>query len=317
MVRPMKVLFVSSKNSGKISPIVSAQGDSLKRLGLEVEFFGVVGKGVLGYLKSCLKLRRHLRRNNFDVVHAHYSLCGYIAYLAGARPLVVSLMGSDAKSSNFLSGTVKFFAKKLWNATIVKSNEMKESLGVSNLAVIPNGVDLIKFDRSDKSTAQDKLGWDKTIKHVLFAANPARPVKNFLLFKRALDSINSIKVEYHVLNKVSHEQVVDYMNASDIICLSSKREGSPNVIKEAMACEIPIVSTNVGDVNWLFNETPGHFICEHNSVAFAKMLDEAFVFSQSHVRTTARQRLKTLGLDSYSVSKKIQKIYTNQNENIN
>ena len=98
----MNILFVSSGNSKTgISPIIKNQGESLINSGANVTFFTIKGKGIIGYLKNVLPLKRLLRKNEYDVVHAHYSMSAFVATLSGAKPLMVSLMGSDVKSDKY------------------------------------------------------------------------------------------------------------------------------------------------------------------------------------------------------------------------
>ena len=103
----MKVLFVSSGNSGKIDPIASSQTQMLVSAGIHVDNFLIVGKGFKGYLRNIPKLKSHIKNNNYDVVHAHYSLTAFVAALAGAKPLVVSLMGSDVHTNKLNNLIIK------------------------------------------------------------------------------------------------------------------------------------------------------------------------------------------------------------------
>lgn len=310
----MKVLFVSSANSGKINSIISSQAYSFFTLdkGVKVEFYAIEGSGLFGYLKNVFLLHYFLRKNCFEVVHAHYSLSGIVAYLAGSKPLVVSLMGSDVNANFFEKKVTHFFAKRLWCRTIVKSVAMKNSLKADAVEILPNGVSLVKFKPLNRSLCLEKLGWVKKKRHILFAANPARTVKNFELFLQAYKRIQvlGIELEYHVLENVEHDDMPMYMNAAEIVCLTSIWEGSPNVIKEAMACNIPIVSTNVGDVEWLFGDSPGHFIVNNpTEELIARNLIAALNFGKVEGRTKGRERLRELELDSTSVANKIFNLY--------
>lgn len=309
----MKVLFVSSGNSGRISPIVNSQGKSLEELGISISYFLIQGKGLRGYLKNIPKLKRHLRKNNYDVVHAHYSLTAYVSSMANTKQIVVSLMGSDVKGNSSVNYILKFFCNNVWNAVIVKSNDMKKSLGYDNSHIIPNGVDINKFRPTDTIEAKNELSWDNQKIHLLFAANPDREVKNFNLFEQSVyklrKSYKNLVIKY--LRDVDMDKVPMYMNASDVVCLSSKWEGSPNVIKEAMACNRPVVSTDVGDVKWLFGDTDGHFINREQSIdEYSKELFKAISYSKVDDRTIGRQRIKDLGLTSGKVANKISKVYS-------
>ena len=82
----MKVLFVSSGNSDiGISPLIKAQGDSLESLGIKVDYFLINGKGLVGYLKNIPRLKSILKKYNYDIVHAHFSLSGMVASLARTK----------------------------------------------------------------------------------------------------------------------------------------------------------------------------------------------------------------------------------------
>lgn len=154
----MKVLFVSSGNSKNgISPIIKNQGESLLQNGVDVDFYQIRGKGIKGYLKNIKPLRNLIKNKHFDIIHAHYSLSAIITSFSGAKPLVVSLMGSDVKSSKWLKTIIWFFYKYFWNQTIVKSKDMKMSLGFKNVSILPNGVDLKAFREIDANTCRNEF----------------------------------------------------------------------------------------------------------------------------------------------------------------
>jgi glycosyltransferase involved in cell wall biosynthesis len=253
----MKVLFVSSGNSlSGISPIVKNQGDSLKENGIEIEYFTIIGKGVTGYLRNIIKLRRFLKGRSFDIVHAHYSLSGYVASLSGARPLVVSLMGSDVWKGMLGKGIMKLFNRFFWDMLIVKSESMKKKIDTKNSHVIPNGVNFDVFQPIDKENAKKKVGFNYN-KHIIFVANPERREKNYQLAFKAFKLLNDPDVELNVVSGVGYKDIPYYYYAADVLLLNSLWEGSPNVVKEAMACNLPIVLTDVGDVKEVIGDTEG------------------------------------------------------------
>ena len=307
----MKVLFISSGNSiNGISPIVKNQGESLIIEGVNVNYFTINKKGLKSYFRHIFILKEHLRTNKYDVIHAHYSLSAYVASLAGAKPLVVSLMGSDVKSGilfKFLIILFKFLFR--WKQIIVKSEDMKKSLKLNDCVVIPNGVDLDLFKPLNKQNCIDQLGWHTNKKHILFAANPNRIEKNFKLAEAAFFNLNNENYELHVLNNVPNHEMPVYFNASDIILLTSLWEGSPNVIKEAMACSRSIVSTNVGDVSWLFGDEEGFYISSLNINEVSYKLFQAIEYSKKNDTTKGLSRIKFLNLDSRYVSNKIKQVY--------
>lgn len=305
----MKILFVSSGNSSAgISPIIKNQGQSLERIGCALEYFTVQGTGVLGYLKNIPRLRKAIKKFGPDVVHAHYSFCGFVTTLAGARMSVVSLMGSDVKSAASFKRIIKFFSKYCWGTTIVKSQDMKGALGFSDADVVPNGVDIDRFKPLNKIECQEILDWDVNKKHVLFAASPSRTEKNYVFAKEAFDLIDDAKYELHFLENVSNAEIPTYHNAADVVLLTSLWEGSPNVIKEAMACNRPIVSTNVGDVDFVLGSTDGCYLCDFDVNTCSEKLQLALSYGRE---TEGRSRIVDLGLDSKSVGDQLLNIYSN------
>ncbi len=301
----MRVLFVSGGNSNTgISQLVRAQGDSLEQLGLAVDYYQVRGKGLRGYLANVRPLRATLRAGNYDIVHAHFSFCGFVCALAGARPLVVSLMGWNVKRP-LLKPVIKVFNWMFWQACIVKSAGMLDSLKIGGLSVIPNGVDLELFRPMDKLKARARLGWTDDYKHILFAANPARPIKNFTLAKQAVELLKrDSKAELHVLQGVKHADMPYLYNAADVVLLTSIAEGSPNVIKEAMACNCVIVSTDVGDVRERFGDSQACFICGHDPAEVCAKLLQALAYKGS-----VNTREAVLGLDSLLTARRLLSVY--------
>jgi len=330
----MRVLFVASWNKfNKIGDVVKNQGESLKKCGLYVEFFPIKGKGMKGYIKNILLLRKFLVNNKFDIVHAHYSLTAFVASLAGATPLIVSLMGGDIKTAGFRLIVIAIFKYLFWDITIIKSPDMNTKL-FKNLIILPNGVDIKSFKQQPKDECLDKLGWDPDKKHILFASKRSRPEKNFSLAKAAVEQLNDSDLTLHYLEGIDNVMMPYWYGASDVVLLTSHYEGSPNVIKEAMACNCPIVSTDVGDISWIIGDTTGCFITSfktketnnklrHNKLEINKLksrtyqaeavaagIKSALNFSITVGRTKGRKRIIELGLDSETVAKKIIEIYT-------
>ena len=304
----LKILFVSSGNaSGGISTIVKYQGESLITKGLQVEFFTIKGKGLYSYIHHIFILRNFLKNNKFDIIHAHYSLTAFLSSFAGARPLVVSLMGSDVLENKFNRILLHIFQNCFWKEVIVKSKEMAMVLNYNRTEIIPNGVNINHFRPLDKTECLRKIGWDPDKKHLLFSSNPKRPEKNYSLFERSIDLLpKNYNFVLHVLSDISYQNIPFWINAADILILSSLHEGSPNVIKEAMSCNCPIVSTNVGDVKWVIGETEGCFISSFNEIDFAQSIKKGLDFGK---KTNGRERIVFLGLDSESIAIKIIGLY--------
>lgn len=306
----MKVLFVCSGNSvNGIGAVVSNQAEALMQKGMSVTFFPIKGKGWFSYLKHAFLLRKFLRKNSFDIIHAHYSLSAFTATLAGCKPLVVSLMGSDAQAGKITSSLIRFFYKKRWAKLIVKSASMMEQLKLKDAEIIPNGVDISFFKPFDDSGLKSKFGFSTDKQTILFLADPAREAKNFSLAERAFKMLNDANIELQIRYNIPKEEVQQIINAADTILLTSLWEGSPNVIKESMACNKPIVATNVGDIAWLFGDEPGYFLTDFTPENVAEKIKLALEFSNKHSRTNGRERIMELGLDSETVARKIISVY--------
>jgi glycosyltransferase involved in cell wall biosynthesis len=320
----MKVLFVVSGNNQyyDVAPFIRSQGDSLAQEGVAISYFSIRGKGMFNYLKNVLPLRKHLQQNPVDVVHAHYALCGWVAVLAtlGRIPVVLSYMGDDLFGSHTAHGKRSFsswllvlLSKALQpfvRAIICKSPGMVEAVKRKSVThLIPNGVRLEQFKIYEKGCHKE-LGLEKDKKYVLFLADPSDPNKNIALVEAAMEILDLPDVELLIRYKVSHDAVVKYLNTANVFTLCSFSEGSPNVVKEAMACNCPIVVTKVGDAPQTVSDTPGCYVSPtYEPEDFAKKLRLALQYSEKHGRTKGRERLLALGLDARSIAQKIIGIY--------
>lgn len=309
----MKVLFVSSGNSEfGISPLVKGQGDRLAYFDHNIEYYKIVGKGLVGYCRNIFPLRSKTKTRFYDIIHAHYSLSAFVASIAGCRPLVVSLMGSDVNSGKLYIFIIKLFRFLFrWKAIVVKSEEMYKALKINSVTIIPNGVDLSEFKVINSNDCRIRLNWNIYKKHILFGANPNRKEKNYELFNQAISCLQTNDVNVHVLENVPHEEIPYYLNAAHVVVLTSLWEGSPNIIKEAMACNRPIVTTKVGDVEWLLEGVEGCFISDFNSIEISKNIVSALEFVNHNLITRGREKLIKLGLDADDIARRLIAIYQN------
>lgn len=315
----MKVLFVSSGKQGKVNPIIQNQGDSLRRAGIEVDYFMVSGRGWKSYVKGIKPLRKQIKEGNYDVIHPHYAFCAYLVNMAAIglrKPLVVSLMGSDIWQHKWYPAFVRTWSW-LWNwkAIIVKSSEMRERVGIKRAMVIPNGVNMERFNEKSRTKCQEQLGWDSSKKHVLLPANPAEPRKNWKLANAAVELLNksrekraeSSEIELHAFNNTPNEETPIWYNAADVVVLPSFYEGSANAVKEAMACNAPLVTTDMGDCRERMEGTDGCYVAKTYEVEeFASLLEKALIFNG---KTKGRERLLEDGIADYQIAGRLIKIY--------
>ena len=309
----MKVLFVCSGNrtSGKPGPVVRNQSDALISEGVNIRFYLITKAGFLGYLLSIIPLINAIKKEKPNCIHSHYSLSAFVSTVAlffvrSKIKHVVSLMGSDAQSKGWKKYLIRLFQKKNWSYTIVKSESMAIQLNLNDYNVIPNGVDLNKIKPIDEIDSKD-------LNTVIFVADPSRFSKNFPLAQKSIDiaKLSNQKINFLTKFNMLHKDVVELLNSSSCLLLTSRWEGSPNIVKEAMACNIPIVSTNVGDVEWLLDGVEGCFVVNHNENEIGDAILNALNFSNLNRKTMGRKKIIDLQLDSSSISSKIISLYEN------
>ena len=305
----MKVLFVCSGDKlGFPKIVVRNQGLSLEKIGIAIEYFCINGSGILNYFKALPELKEKINTLKPDVIHSHYSYSGFLAFLAGARPLVVSLMGSDAMKKGFLRFFTRQLSIRYSKLTIVKSVEMKNKLNLRDAIVIPNGVDTELFRLIDRNEAINKCGLDPSKNNILFVSDPSRAEKNYPLAEEAVKMVrkDNHNINMVVLSNVSNADLVWYYNSADMLLLTSKWEGSPNVVKEAMACNLPVISTDVGDVGELLKGVENSIVCQNNPLDISRCICETITKGK---RSNGRNRIFQLGIDSNAIADRIKNEY--------
>jgi glycosyltransferase involved in cell wall biosynthesis len=205
-------------------------------------------------------LHREPGLREYDLIHAHYGFAGVLGRLQLARPMVVTFHGSDLNPrtgedgrptlrGRLESGLSRLLARYA-DGVIAVSPTLLERLPDRECAVIPVGVDLQQFRPMPKDAARRALGLPLDRRFVLFAANPDFTVKRFALAKAAvaLARERGADVDLLVVHGRPHTEMALWLNAADVLLLTSFSEGSPVVVKEANACNLPIVSVPVGDL---------------------------------------------------------------------
>lgn len=304
----MKVLIVCSGNSGKISPFILDQAESLERNGLIIDYYLIKGKGILGYLKNYSEYKKKIKEFKPNIIHAHYGFSGLLATLQRKIPVVITFHGSDINLKRNL--VFSFLASKLSMANIyVHPSQPYKIRDKKQAPIIPCGVNVETFLPIEKQTARLKLGLEMTKKYGLFSSHFDNPIKNYPLAKQAIASLLNDEVRLVELKNFTRDEVNLLMNAVDFLLVTSFSETGPLVVKEAMACNIPIVSTDVGDVRWLFGDYEGHFITSYNVNNVAENIKRALEYSKVKKATQGRQRIMELDLESESIAKRLIAMY--------
>lgn len=301
---------------GTMAP-TARQIESIRALGVEVEVLEIRGARRLKYLQ-CLPAFRSITAS-VDLVHAHFGYCGWLARTQKHKPVVVSYMGDDLLGTPDATGRASAFSRCVvhadrWlaqtvDAVIVKSAEMARVVAPVDAHIIPNGVDLQTFAPMDATEARASLGWPEGKRYILFAGNPDVPRKGFSLARAAVMHAAARMAEPLTLvplSNVAPDRVPVYMNACDVLLMTSLLEGSPNVVKEAMACNLPVVSVPVGDVPELLADMNGCAVCSREPHDLAGALVGTLHRAR---RTNGRVALERKGLDLPSVARKVVDVY--------
>jgi teichuronic acid biosynthesis glycosyltransferase TuaC len=314
----LKVLFVSSGNlkNFDVAPFIKVQGESLRELNIEVDYFKVSGKGLRGYLSNVRVLRQHIKENKYDLVHAHFTLSAWVVVLGRPNiPVVLSLMGTDAygrvetlkqRTPNINSFTIlTLLIQPFVKSIISKSPNIEKYVWLKRKShLLPNGVDLQKFYPTEQKF-REELGLANDKKYVLFLGNKKDPRKNFALLESTKDILNKAGIEIIAPYPIPHETVVKYLNSVDAVVMCSLEEGSPNVVKEAMACNCKGVFTDVGDVRYLVEGTAGYRISDFSTYDLANKIIEVTKSNDCE----GRKKIEELGLELNQIAEKLKKIY--------
>ena len=302
----MKVLIVASYNKGRFAPFIQEQAEALKKAGCEVVFFGLQGKGLLGYLKNYPALKQKIRVLRPEIVHAHYGLSGLLANLQRGVPVITTYHGSDINDPKVLRLSKVAMRLSAWNI-FVSSRTMEIAKPNKNYSLLPCGVDLTELQLTSKTEARKQMNLDLKKRYVLFAGAFDNAVKNASLAKETVSKLTIESVELLELKGYSRDEVTLLMCAADVLLMTSLTEGSPQVIKEAMACGCPIVSVDVGDVKERIAGLEGCFVAGTRTAGeLANLLQQAIAFDN---KTSGRNRIVTDAMDNVLVAKKLIKVY--------
>ena len=285
----MRILFVTNRyptaETPGDSPCIEQQKQAVERLGHHVDVLVINSRhSCLHYFTALLRIFWLAQiRKRYDLIHAHYgSYCALVACAQWSTPLVVTFRGSDVLNEREYS--VSRWVTKRADRVVVMTREMKSLLGRHDAHVVPYGIDPEQFRPGPQGDARESLGLTENVPIVLFPYDPSRTVKRFELVQSAIDLLAD---EFPDLDLVAihgkpYQSIPKYMNASDVLVLTSRTEGAPVAVREAMACDLPIVSVDVGDVKEVIGNTEGCFLVKPEPQHIAAHIAEVL---QSRSRT--------------------------------
>ncbi len=294
----MRVLVVTNMYPTPRAPFygifVAREVDALRGLGVDIDVFFVDGRRTrLEYARLVPGVWRRVRTGRYDIVHVHHAYCAFAATLQHRVPVVWTFhegeilnrgrMGPPARWTRRLAYSPRFkraMARRV-DVVVTVAAALAGPLGRPDAITIPAGVDLERFRPMDRSEACERLGLDADRPRVLFPASPDRPEKRFALARAAVDRLVARcpdlgDVDLVGLRDVPWDDVPVWMNASDVVLMTSAFEASPVTVREALACEVPVVSTDVGDVRLVVEGLPGCGVAPDDPDALAGRLEAAF-----------------------------------------
>lgn len=262
--QPLRVLMVTSEwpsdDRSKQAPFIARQYEFLVRAGVGVDVLFFRGsKNPVNYLRGWLRCQTRMRTGDYDLVHAQFGQSGILA-LPKVCPLVLTLRGSDLLGIVDAAGSMTFLGHILmaltrWvsrraDAVVLVSAHMLDYLPpCRRVEIIPSGLDLNLWAPTDRSAAREALGWAPDEKIVLFVGDPEVDGKNVELARRTMQIVEATRpARLQIVWAVPHDQVPLMMSAADALLFTSRQEGSPNAVKEALACNLPVVSVPIADV---------------------------------------------------------------------
>jgi glycosyltransferase involved in cell wall biosynthesis len=277
----MKVLVLTNMYPGKSDPwtgsFVAEQVADLADLGLHVSVCAFDGRlEKKEYFWAALRLRRSVRENDFNLVHAHYGLTGAIAITQRRVPVVTTFHGSDT--------VVPWQRTVSWNVArltvpIFVSIEGRDRLHCPQATVIPCGVDRGRFQPRNRDDLRAKLGWNLAAPYIVFPGSRRNSVKRVDLFDATIAEVRRVypDVRSVALEGLSRDEVSMTFAAANVTLMTSDREGSPVTVKESLACETPVVSVRVGDVADVIAQLPGCGVYDRDPRMLAEGVLEALV----------------------------------------
>jgi glycosyltransferase involved in cell wall biosynthesis len=316
----MRVLMITSEwpsaSNPHHVPFIVRQVEFLRKAGVDVDVFAFRGaKKPLRYLQAWFGVHRRIREGSYDVLHAQWGQSA-IPALPTRLPLVVTFRGGEGEgivgpSGNYIAlgyvlRAICLFVARRATELVVVSPHMQQFLPHRRFHVIPSGLDFSKLPLIPQAEARRQLGLPMAKPLVLFVGDPNEARKRYDLARQIVSRLDDeLPAELVLAWNVPHNIIPVYMNACDAFLFTSMYEGSPNVIKEALACNLPVVSTAVGDVAERLKGVTGCSVFEEVDVE--KMADALKAILQRRRRIDGRGAVS--GLDENLLTQKMIAVY--------
>jgi teichuronic acid biosynthesis glycosyltransferase TuaC len=313
----MRILAVTNMyptlDDPTLGVFVEQQIKGLRQIGLDIEVCMIAraSQGVSAYVGLARQIHEQISTVAPDIIHVMYGgvMAHAVTRVPAARPVVVSFCGSDLLGSSSSALIPKMMAAYgVWasgraasraSGIIVKSKNLLDALPASvsrsKVRIIPNGIDLERFRPLDGAECRKRLNWHPDRFHVVFSTSGGNPCKRPELAVAAINALceRRVPAELHFMTGVLPEEVPLWLNASDALLLTSLTEGSPNVVKEALACNLPVVSVLVGDVRAQIEGIAGCYLSGPDPSGLAEKLHWVY---GSRTRVVGRPRIQDLSL---------------------
>ena len=326
----MKILIIGRYKPQfphNLLPFVLEQGESLRQLGLDIEYMPVRGN----YFLAVRDLKRKIRECQPDIVHAHFGLSAITAELQSLVPVVTTFHNGETLNWHVNLMTSLFSIRAKHVVYVAQHIHDLVYFKAKNHSIIPCGVNMDDCHVIDQTTARQQLGFEDGVKYILFGGGFDNLRKNYAILREAVERIEQVpwvpieggercgNIVCLEMKGLSRAECVLRMNACDLFALPSHSEGSPQALKEAMACNCPILATDIADVRHLLGELPGHYIlrnprptkerwdADEKSVdELVELMQEALQFND---RTNGRDRITELRLSNEQVAEQMIEIY--------
>ncbi len=318
--KPLRVFMATSQ--WPVTPwgtpqFVARQAQFLRDAGVDVDVFHFEGLGnPANYAKAWVRAQRQLARKDYDLVHAQFGQSALMA-LPRRLPLVITLRGDDLLGIlDDTDGHVTIPGRVLqrfsqWvanraDAVIIVSGHMRQYLNGAPVHIVPSGIDFELFRPLPRDEARRRLGLDPSGRYVLFIGSPHIARKRYTLADQAVTILSRTTPTQLLLGwNVPHKDMPYYLNAADALVFTSMQEGSPNAVKEALACNVPVVSVPVGDVPERIRDIDGCELChDERPEAIAQALERVLARGQR-----IKGRDAVLHLDEHTTTRRVIDIY--------